>query len=310
MSPGERSPAFREPDAPRDRGPGAGEVKTPAVPVAPFWEDVPRLLGYAFNGRGRAVILAGGLCFGLAWWIGQMSLLGIFLIVPVMGYMSSYAFGVIRSASTGSDQPPDWPDTSDFLQTFVSPFIAMIVLGFAPFAPYFFLRLMDPSDLKDALVIAAQVAGIFLFPMVLLIYCLFHSVVGALRPGFVISSIRKVLPDYLMLFVTLCIGFAAYLAVDGLLGRATGALASSSSRQGSLIHAIGASFLQLYFLMTGSFVIGSLYHQAQGRLGWFEEATEPPKPLRPAVIGAVAGALVVVAVIAAAKIFLSGDSGP
>ena len=42
----------------------------------------------------------------------------------------------------------------------------------------------------------------------------------------------------------------------------------------------------------------------------FEEATEPPRPLSPAVIRAVAGALVVVAVVAAAKILLSGDSGP
>ena len=293
-------------EAPDRRDPGAGEETPPAEPVVPFWMDVPGFLTYPFRGRGRAMLLVGGICFGLGMWIAVKSIWGIPLAVMVIGYLISYLFRVINSATTGAKEPPDWPEFTDFWDAFITPIIAYAILGFMTFGPYILLGWTAQTPTIAVLRQLAFLWGILAFPMVLLVFAMFHSIREAMNPGLVLSSIKRVLPDYLILAVILCILYVGHSFASGLLAGASDLVGTLSFQLGLLVYHMGDSFLKLYLYMTAGFLIGSIYHQGQGRLGWFEKATEPPRPLSPAVVRALAGTVALVLVVGLAKVFIGG----
>ncbi|MCZ6689071.1 MAG: hypothetical protein O7H41_05660 [Planctomycetota bacterium] len=319
-------PILREKDSAEDRPPpreigreaaphrpvlGVGEPQdkaAPPAPVVPFWMDVSGFLGYPFVGRGRTMLLFGGLGFGLAMTLARLSMFGGILALAVVGYLTSYWFRVISVAAAGSKEPPGLPVLTDFWNSFISPLLTFTVLGIVPFGPFFILRAMGPSTLVATLQAVAVLWGILVFPMVLLVYSMFNSISDAMKPGILVSSIKKVLPDYLILFLILSILYVVHSVVGGILFWISIHVGLKSITTGVLIYSVGTSFFDLYIFTTGSFLIGHLYHQGKGRLAWFGEATDPPMPLSSSVVRAVGVVVAVVFLVGLAGALLPGGT--
>jgi len=74
-----------------------------------FVHDV---LLYPFQGSGPVIIIFGTVMLVLLRFLMFLGFLGIIIGVFVMGYLALYYFNVIRSSSSNSNTPPDWPDIS------------------------------------------------------------------------------------------------------------------------------------------------------------------------------------------------------
>jgi hypothetical protein len=132
--------------------------------------------------------------------------------------------------------------------------------------------------------------------MVLLTYAMFNSLGAAANYKFVYGAIGKILSDYILFVTAYCILWAMFIVTNIILTVAITLLLPIPIIGGLSLHILSA-FAMLYFFIASYRLLGHLYHQAQGRLGWFEERTEPEKSLNPAIV--LAGALGAITVCAA-----------
>ena len=285
--------------------------KAPATAI-PFWEDIPGILSFPLRGRGLSMVLVGGVLFGFALWIARYSIFGWILSGGVFGFLWAYWFSVISSAGTGVKEPPEWPEFFDIWHTIVWPAIVGICIFFISMGPAFALLMAIIAGPLTFNVITVPIlgllvlAGFLTYPMVLMVYSIFNSLAAAASYKFVYTSILKILPDYILFLTAYCVlsamAFATSIAIAGVI-----AFFLPIPVIGTLTHSILQWTAWLYFSIAGYRLLGHLYHQSQGRLGWFEERTEPERSLNLAIVLAgVSGAVVASVAGLAAVLIIPG----
>jgi hypothetical protein len=213
-----------------------------------IWE-LPGAVVYPFRGKEVFLILAGGVFFLL---LGFVPLIGLL----TTGYLFNYAKGIVASTAIGEENPPDWPDFSNWFEDMVMPYLELLALSAVTFGPALLVYTFAPEQ-KVALW-TTIVLGALLTPMATLALAMFDTVT-ALNPIPLVASILRIPGAYLLASVPFMLFVGAFLYSDQLF------LAVIPSRFGAYL-AGGA--LNLYFVAVAMRIIGLLYRTHSGALGW------------------------------------------
>ncbi|MCG3134718.1 MAG: hypothetical protein HMLKMBBP_02069 [Planctomycetes bacterium] len=298
------------------RGGSAQAVPERRVPeeAAPFWHDLGAALAYPLQGRGTHVLVAGSLFFAIAEVLQSVNIFAGVLSVLTSGYIASYLFDVINSTGARKTQPPEMPEASSFLETYVFPLLSLVacaVVSYLPFAAALWIASKDfvPAPAGLVLCLAAFALGTFAMPMTLLVRAMFQTWSEPLNVGLVVGSIGRIFPDYIAMYVATCILWLGYglaaLIVYGLLWVTLGQPSADA-----VIHLDGTRMLAwlvfafvswpmfLYTWVLQGHLIGRLYAQGLRRLAWFvppSDATRRAKRTSAAVVLGAAAATVLLA---------------
>ena len=219
-----------------------------------FLRLLPRALIYPFQGSGVILLLAGTAFFYI---LGYLPIIGFLL----SGYLFNYAKSIITSTAEGRDDPPDWPDFSDWKEDILGPYFQLFVLMVLSFGPSYLVagwQAWSGTNLRLAYFIALGF-GLLLAPMGMLALAMFDSV-AVLNPIALTASIMRVPRQYL-------IAAAAFEMVLVLHWFAEGAIQAVVLVP--FLPGLITAFLNLYFVAVGMRVLGLLYLSHRVKFGWF-----------------------------------------
>lgn len=256
----------------------------------PFWEDLGSALAYPFQGSGATVLLVGGVCFAAAELITSINVFGLVLVIMLWGYVFAHLFEVINHTGAGKTTPPQLPEATNVLESYVFPFFAALTCAAASFSPFLVVcwasfRGWLPPSVGIAFALVTFAAGFFLLPMTLMVRAMFQSLGEAVNPALVLGSIGRTFPDYLAMFIATCALWIGYGVACGILyaacwftlGRpdASAILQLDGSRIVSWVFFTLVSWpLFLYALTLQGHLLGRLYRQGLRRLAWFVPPTD------------------------------------
>jgi hypothetical protein len=213
---------------------------------------------------GGWLMIAIGAGLSILLFIGQWApIMGLVAGAFSWGFFSSYYLDIINTTVSGSDELPDWPSITDFMDDIVSPWLKTLGVSLICAVPYLLTMLIDAtSPAKEPLEIAARALGTFYFPMATL-GLVMHGHLGGTMPHRVLPAISRSLPGYLI--VVLMLGALLTLASmsDDLVWR--------TRFVGFGVHFVllaSATALSLYLLMAQGRLIGLLYRSKREQIGW------------------------------------------
>lgn len=263
---------------------------------APFWEEIGDVVAWPFRGNGPAVLLVGGVCFGLAQVVGAFNIYGWIVSIGLWGYICSYLFSVINVSAAGRKSPPELPESADLLESYVFPFFAFLACGVVSYAPflvglYAWGKGWLPDVVAPILSLGLFALGAFVFPMTLMVRGMFQSLGEAARPAMVLGSIGRILPDYIACYVALAVLWTLCAVAHGVmwfgcfltLGAPTpdAVLEFDGMRVLSwLVYTVVSWPAFLYSWMLQGHLLGRLYRQGLQRLAWFVKPTDATRRAR------------------------------
>lgn len=229
------------------------EVALPAPPAG-FFQLLPGAFSYPLKGNGLVLIIGGGVFFLL---LGLLPIIGLL----ITGYLFSYAKRIVVSTTEGDDEPPDWPDFTNWGDDILMPYFHLAALVLLSFGPAILLGIFLPEHqtFRAGWILLATALGAFLAPMGMLALSVFDSV-GALNPVALVWSISRIPGYYLAAAIAFELVIAVYMKSEDLIG---GVLSS-----GFLAYII-AGFLNLYLMAVAMRILGLLYRAKKAELGWF-----------------------------------------
>ena len=265
-----------EPIPPSDTGgssPTSGTARQyqppPALPMAAdFFGLLPGVTNYPIQGRGLILLVAGTVFFVLLNLVASLASIGYYggvvtglAGVAVAGYLFSYAKSIITSTIENENEPPGWPDVTDWEQDILMPCGQLVALVVLTFGPAIILQWWHPFGEAYApatMLVAAGLGGL-LAPMGMLTLAVFDSV-AALNPVALVWSILRIPGHYLVAAVAFELAIGAGFFADNLIG----ALIPVPVLPGVL-----SVFIGLYLTSAGMRILGLLYRTQRERLGWF-----------------------------------------
>ena len=188
----------------------------------------------------------------LSWY----SIVGPLMGLLVSGYLCAYMVKVIRATAGGEDQPPDWPDVTEFWDDIFRPILLVVGTGLVSFLPVLMVGLfVDPVEPILRLVLVG--VGMVYFPMGLTAVALFDSL-QALDPRVVVRGIVRSSPSYFFAVIT-------FFAVSYVSADLQTRVFQTMPRFGTLL----AWVASVYFLLVEMAILGLVYRRNEQRLGWF-----------------------------------------
>lgn len=235
------------------------DVKFPE-PILPFWKNIFAIAQYPLRGRGMGILIGGGIFFGVFFgFIVKLSPLAGLIIGPLTaGFLSAYMIEIIKIASDGGKEPPDWPDIANFSSIFRSLF-QVAMAGIIPFLPGILL-LIFARELAS-LAIILLFLGIIYYPMALVIVALYNNAAAAMNFVLIWKSIWKIKKDYFFALLTLFVFIVIRIFVLRL---------SILVPKILFLPNFIAWFCTLYFLMVQMYILGNLYYINRHKLNWFD----------------------------------------
>lgn len=183
-------------------------------------------------------------------------ILGIVALTFGAGFFASYYFDIISATVNDSDDPPDWPNITNFMDDIVSPLLKLLGLLLIAGAPLTLALLLDESSpAKEPCVVAGHTFFALYFPMATLGYIM-HGHMGGAMPHRVLPAIVRTLPGYLV--VVLLFGALAMLSTW------SDTIASTVPIVGIALSAAPS----LYLLMAEARLIGLLYRSHREKIEW------------------------------------------
>jgi hypothetical protein len=243
--------------------------KAAAKESATFGSLLPTAFKYPFQQDGPVILLCGTIlfvCLDFARLIllKVLAFLGIFLglafLIPIVltfvmsvGYLFAYMQNIITATSTGSDNPPGWPQISGFWDDVVVPCLRYMTTVAVWVGPGIVVLPMSMP-----LGVMLLLLGLFCLPMAFLTVSLADSVAG-LNPLVIFSSVTKVPGPYLIA----CAFFLLIIAV--------GTFCESFFRLAPIfiVPAVVGKFVSLYGLTVEMRILGLLYYTNKEKLSWF-----------------------------------------
>lgn len=244
------------------------------VPVdrhANFFSSIPGAFAYPLKARSLTFLICGTIFFAVVDFLGSYSW---YLQAVYTGYTFAYLQRIIHTAAQGTDEAPSWPDISAFWDDIMIPFFqtaALVMIWFGPMLALFVwasyearkgpldpIAVMQNHPVPLAIAVVTLVGGAICYPMALLAWAMFDSIVSA-NPLVVIPAIMRVPLEYLAVLVIVGMIFAvklgekvfsAYFPIPGL-----GVLLSSA--------------VWLYLLTVQGRLLGLMYYARREKLGWF-----------------------------------------
>ncbi|MHC4660131.1 MAG: tetratricopeptide repeat protein [Planctomycetota bacterium] len=255
------------------------QIIVPA-PIIPISQALPDIVMYPFRGKGLGLVIIGAVFFAIFTFVlqliqrGFLWFFGIGIWVILFGYLLSYYISILkRTAFSGEDEPPNWPDFMNIITEIAKPafwFFATIIMGFFPAIVLLIIGIrmsLDPVTIV-LLVLLGSVLGIVAWPMLLMAVFVFNQLGAAFDPRFIFRSIAQMGATYALgavIFYALmiCITFI-WLAESWIFSAPFG-----------LIAGIPVSpllwFVRLFLFMAAFRLLGLMYREKARKLSWFEE---------------------------------------
>ncbi|MCE9637955.1 MAG: hypothetical protein K8T90_19820 [Planctomycetes bacterium] len=287
-----------------------------AEEARPFWHDLGSAMTYPLRGQGLPVLIVGGLLIGLGQVIASVNTFAWAVSIMLWGYVSAYLFDVINSTGSGKTSPPEMPEASNVLESYVFPFFATVTCVAVSFAPcglaaYVAFKGWLPPAVAIVAVLVTFAAGFFVFPMTLTVRAMFQSLGDAANPRVVFGAIGRIFPDYVAMFVATCSIWIAYAVAATAfyalcwvtLARPDASAIMRADVAGIaawVLHTVLSWPLFLYALMLQGHLLGRMYRQGFKRLAWFVPPTEATRTARKMSVGLGAAALVAFVALAGA----------
>jgi pSer/pThr/pTyr-binding forkhead associated (FHA) protein len=241
----------------------ATQVRPTPWPEKSFIAMAVGALGYPLNGDGLFLLVGGTLLYLVFQFLTSLaSIVSIIIGVYSTGYVVAYLQSITTSSARGEKNMPDWPDISDWQQTFLSPVLQVVGIGLFCFGPALLVGAFasDNAGWRGPALISARVFGFVYLPMAFLAVTLFDSLT-ALNPLLIVPSIARVIGEYLVVLVVFC----TLAGVQAIAGN----LISISPRALAVVTNAASTFIGLYLAVVGARVLGLLYLARKNRLGWF-----------------------------------------
>ncbi len=232
-----------------------------------FFSVFPGALAYPLKGNGVWIMVSGAPFFAFLELLRRATFL--FAFIPFflsIGYLFLYIKNVIVTSSAGDENPPAWPDFTDWSEIFTSALqwlgLLAVCLGPAWFVAAKAMVVMIDTGKWDTSTLALggtlALVGLAYLPMALLAVAMADGFSG-LNPLVVIPSIVRVPAEYL---VTCCVAAAVLIAqILGEIGLRYVPI--------PILPSLVSWFITLYFFLAGARLLGLLYLTSQERLKWF-----------------------------------------
>lgn len=255
-------PDFQADDDEPDEASDADVPVRPCLSAAPtFVSSIPAAFSYPFRGNGKGVLLGGMVFFLCIHILRIVPLVGVIVGLMGTGYLCAFAMHIVRSSAGGEDDPPDWPECTNWEEDLLAPVLQLVgaaAVSFLPLAIYVFSGAGRGDWHTDAIAWTLLTVGCLYLPMALLTVSLFGTF-RVLNPVTALAAISRVPGDY---------GIAtALLALAVVVSSAASAAAAAVPFAGAIVK----TFSGLYFIMVEMRLIGVLYHTNRERLNWFGE---------------------------------------
>ncbi|HEX7858922.1 MAG TPA: FHA domain-containing protein, partial [Verrucomicrobiae bacterium] len=183
----------------------AGDGKGPAGKS--FAGVMTAAWAYPFKGNGPVILIAGAIFFAIAGFAQRfMFLLGGMVYVFTTGYYMAYSQQVVQTSAQDEDQPPSWPDVSEFISDIIVPFFQSLALQVLYLGPVLYCVFHAALGRKEYILFAIVFGAIavFMMPMGWLAVSMHESVVG-ISPHVIVPSILRIPGHYLIFFFQLMV---------------------------------------------------------------------------------------------------------
>ena len=233
-----------------------------------FYARLPSAFVYPVVERGKYIILCGAvlMCLlALAKWVSRLLPPHFFYVgIPIrilaglIGLLfPAYILDVISYSAAGKDDPPDWPDFTNWLELLRPAFLiaGAVAISFLP-AGLCRIALFYAWIENLALFWVLLILGVLYFPMALLAAVLCDGSRG-FSPVLVVSSVVKTAPGYLVACVVLAAVLGVWFFVRPLLHAVPSGLG-----------VLFSGMISLYLFMVEARILGLLYQTYEERLGW------------------------------------------
>lgn len=173
--------------------------------------------------------------------------------------------GQLLSAAAGERELPELTLLEGFVETVIAPsfkFLATVAIAFSPALVYVIYAVYAGREFQEDLVfLVLSGAGVFLWPMVVLIVGL-GGVSSFARPDLILVTLARTFTPY---FVT-CLLAAGAFAGTWWIGQQTFTMRRGGSHPIALL--AGLQVLELYAWVLVMRFIGLYYHHFKGRFAW------------------------------------------
>jgi Zn-finger nucleic acid-binding protein len=236
-----------------DLGEVAKIAAVEATKTKTFGAAVKRAFGYPFRGNGIIILLCGTVFFGILAVVPVIPFITFWVRVLLWGYLFAFMQRIIVTSAQGEEDPPEFPEVSDYNSDILMPFCQFFVTLLVSLAPaiaaFIYLGALPG---QFALILSA-----LYFPMAVLGVAMSDSY-SALNPVFVLSSIVKCFGQYLIA----CFLFAGLMFLYNNVQEEIYAL------EIPIVPYFAFWFVFLVFLIIGMRILGMLYYLNKKKLGW------------------------------------------
>jgi hypothetical protein len=245
------------------------QIVVPVDNYANFFSSIPGAFAYPFKGlTGIMFLVFGSVLFAIfEVFFGLSVVRGWHVKLFVLGYTFAFMQKIIHAGAQGTDDPPGWPDISEFVQDLLVPGLQLMgtfLVSFGPgigLAAWVGFRVLDgepPDPVFGMLIFPLIFAGMIYFPMGVLAVAMHDSVLAG-NPLVVIPAMFKAPLEY---FVVLLL--AALVIGSRILGMFVFPLVIPVFALPNLL----GMFLALYFLTVMMRLLGLMYYAKRDKLGW------------------------------------------
>ncbi len=245
------------------------QIVAPVDRYSNFFSSIPGAFAYPFKGAtGIMFLAAGSILFALfEVFFGLTIVRGWHVKLFVLGYTFAFMQKIIHVGAQGGDDPPGWPDISEFVQDLLIPGLQLMgtfLMSFGPgigLAAWVGFRVLDgnpPEPIYGMLIFPLILAGMVYFPMGVLAVAM-HDSVLAVNPLVVIPAMFKAPLEYFVILV-----LAACVLGSRLLGMFVFPLVIPVFALPNLL----GMFFALYFLTVMMRLLGLMYYTKREKLGW------------------------------------------
>jgi hypothetical protein len=243
---------------------GARVAPKPGAADQDYWRSLPGAFRYPLTADGIITLMVGVLVFTVGHYLMFIAaffpLLGFIFVMGISiigaGYLTGYLMTIVERTAHGEDEPPDWPDLTDWEETILKPFgflLGLCIVGVGPSIAYRYLA--HPP--VEAVALAIFAAGLLYMPMGLLCVALANDYAG-LNPIRVIRAIFSVPGRY----------FVAWLLVACCVAAELQGGAWVSQIPVPFVGTVLQQIVSCYFLFVAMRILGLLYLKSSPQLDW------------------------------------------
>ena len=232
-----------------------------------FANHIREAFSYPFRENGWIILITGTFMFTAINVLSFISryagfILGLVAIIVLVlfsvGYLYVYIKNVISESAQGENDPPSWPEFSNFYSDAICPFFQLLGLTLTCMLPGCFALGLLPDGINAIAAIALFILALVYFPMALLAVAMFDTL-SALNPLLILNSITRILRHYSIV----CILLVVLLGVQYISSKIDGSLLIR------LLTKPFTEFLSLYLFIVMGRILGMMYFVNRRKLGWF-----------------------------------------